>query len=145
MPLTIKQALSDREISQCMDIRFKVFIEGQNVPFHEEVDGKDAEASHYLLLVDDHPAGVARVRSMEDYFKIERVAILDEFQGKGLGRDIMRFILSDLKARSTFNKIKLSSQTHAIPFYEKLGFSVCSDEYMDAGIRHKDMQMIQNI
>lgn len=141
MSLSIKKALSDEEISQCMDIRFKVFVEGQNVPIQEELDGKDAESSHYLLLIDGNPTGVARVRAMDQYFKIERVAILDEFQGKGLGRDIMRFILSDLKSLSTFNKVKLSSQTHAIPFYEKLGFSVCSDEYMDAGIRHKDMQL----
>jgi predicted GNAT family N-acyltransferase len=141
MSLSIKKALSDEDISQCMAIRFKVFVEGQNVPMQEEVDGKDAEASHYLLLIDFHPAGVARVRCMDHYFKIERVGIIAEYQGKGLGRDIMRFILSDLKALRTSNKVKLSSQTHAIPFYEKLGFSVCSDEYMDAGIRHKDMQL----
>ena len=141
MSLIIKKALSEEEISQCMDIRFKVFVEGQNVPIHEEVDGKDIEASHYLLSVDDHPAGVARVRCTDHYFKIERVGIINEYQGKGLGRDIMRFILSDLKALKTLNKVKLSSQTHAIPFYEKLGFSVCSDEYMDAGIQHKDMEL----
>lgn len=141
MSLIIKKALSDEEISQCMTIRFKVFVEGQNVPLQEEVDGKDAEASHYLLLIDGHPAGVARVRSMDHYFKIERVGIIDEYQGRGFGRNIMQFILSDLKARSTFNRIKLSSQIHAIPFYEKLGFSVCSDEYIDAGIRHKNMQL----
>ena len=141
MSLLIKKAISDEEIRQCMNIRFKVFVEGQNVPAQEELDGKDAEASHYLLLIDDHPAGVARVRCIDHYFKIERVAIIDEHQGKGLGKDIMQFILSDLKALSTFNKVKLGSQTHAIPFYEKLGFSVCSDEYMEAGIRHKDMQL----
>ena len=141
MKISIKNALSDEDIRQCVGVRFKVFVEGQNVPVEEELDGKDAESSHYLLLVDDQPAGVARVRCVDYYFKIERVGILDEYQGKGLGRDIMRFILSDLKALETLNQVKLSSQTHAIPFYEKLGFSVCSDEYMDAGIRHKDMQL----
>lgn len=141
MSLLIKKALSDEEIKQCMNIRFNVFVESQHVPLHEEVDGKDADASHYLLLIDNHPAGVARVRCLGDYFKIERVAILDEYQGRGLGRGIMRFILSDLKMLSTFNKVKLSSQTHAIPFYEKLGFSICSDEYLDAGIKHRDMQL----
>jgi predicted GNAT family N-acyltransferase len=124
-----------------MAIRFNVFVFGQNVPLQEEVDGKDAEALHYLLMIDNHPAGVARVRCMDHYFKIERVGIEEAYQGKGLGREIMLYILSDLKALSTFNKVKLSSQTHAIPFYEKLGFSVCSDEYIDAGIQHKDMQL----
>lgn len=53
----------------------------------------------------------------------------------------MRFILSDLQSHSVIKKVNLCSQTHAIPFYEKLGFSVCSDEYMDAGIPHKDMML----
>ena len=141
MPMTIKHALSDQEINQCMNIRFKVFVEGQNVPVDEEVDGKDATASHYLLLVNNNPAGVARVRILEEYFKIERVGILDEYQGKGLGRDIMQFILSDLQSHSAIKQVKLSSQTRAIPFYEKLGFTVCSDEYIDAGIPHKDMML----
>ena len=142
MSVTIKKALSDDDISKCMGIRFKIFIEGQQVPILEELDGKDAISSHYLLLINNHPAGVARIRCLDHYFKIERVGILDEFQGKGLGRDLMQFILSNLKKHPTMNTVKLSAQTHAISFYEKLGFSVCSEEYMDAGIPHKDMQLI---
>ena len=138
----IKNAISDEDIQKCLEIRFKVFVEGQRVPIEEEQDGKDAKSEHYLLFINEHPVGTARVRCMDDFSKIERVAILDEHQGKGLGRDIMKFILSDLQRHLTVKKVKLSSQTYAIPFYEKLGFSVCSAEYMDAGIPHKDMEMM---
>jgi predicted GNAT family N-acyltransferase len=27
-----------------------------------------------------------------------------------------------------------------MPFYEKLGFAVCSEEYLDANIPHRDMR-----
>jgi predicted GNAT family N-acyltransferase len=111
------------------------------VPIHEELDGKDAASDHYLLLCNGSPSGVARVRYVDDFAKIERVAILDEYQGRGFGREIMQFILSDLQQHALIKKVKLSSQTYAIPFYEKLGFLVCSDEYMDAGIPHKDMRL----
>ena len=50
-----------------MDIRLKVFVEGQNVPIQEDLDGKDAESSRYLLFIDDHPAGVTRKRCMDNY------------------------------------------------------------------------------
>ena len=142
MAVIIKKALSEEDIQHCMNIRFKVFVEGQHVPINEEVDGKDGKAFHYLLSVDENPAGVARVRCLDQHFKIERIGITDEYQGKGLGRNIMQFILADLMALSMLNKVKLSSQTHAIAFYEKFGFAVCSDEYMDAGIPHKDMQLV---
>lgn len=36
--------------------------------------------------------------------------------------------------------LKLNAQTHAIPFYEKLGYKVISEEFMDAGIPHKTME-----
>ena len=140
--LLIKKAVSDEDRQHCFDIRFQVFVVGQQVPIEDDIDGKDAVSIHYLLKVDDRPAGVARVRYLDDYSKIERVGIVEEYQGRGLGRDLMLFILSDLRSQSTHQKVRLSSQTYAIPFYEKLGFLVCSDKYMDSGIMHKDMQMM---
>ena len=50
----------------------------------------------------------------------------------------MRFVLEDAAARG-LARAKLSSQTHAIPFYEKLGFVAYGEEYPDAGIPHRDM------
>jgi predicted GNAT family N-acyltransferase len=141
MNIIIKKVSSREEIDKCMEVRIKVFVEGQNVPFDEEVDGKDKDSDHYLLLLDDQPAGVTRVRFSDDYAKIERVAVLDEHQGKGLGKALMQKILADLKKNMLIRTAKLSAQTYAIPFYEKLGFVVCSEEYMDANIPHKDMSL----
>ena len=38
-----------------------------------------------------------------------------------------------------FNKLKLNSQSTAIPFYEKRGYEINSPEFMDAGIPHRAM------
>ena len=140
MKLLIKKVSIPEDMLHCFNIRHQVFVEGQNVPLNEEMDGKDDESSHYLLLFDTIPAGVARVRFMDDYAKIERVAILAAYQGKKLGHALMQFILADLQKNPLIKNAKLSSQTYAIPFYERLGFDVCSEEYLDAGIPHKDMK-----
>ena len=50
----------------------------------------------------------------------------------------MRAALDELRARGV-TKAKLGAQTHAIGFYEKLGFTVHGPEYDDAGIPHRDM------
>lgn len=144
MNIYVKKIASPAEMQQCLDIRTKVFVDGQKVPLHEERDGKDQDSDHYLLFINEQPAGVARVRFMGQFAKIERVAILDEHQGKGLGKEIMQKILADLQRNKAVITAKLSSQTHAISFYEKLGFSVCSEEYMDANIPHKDMKLSFN-
>lgn len=129
------------DIQICLTIRHQVFVEGQKVPLHEEVDGLDSSSEHYLLFLDQQPIGTARVRYLDDVAKIERVAILEAYQGQGLGHVLMNFIIEDIQQKHQVKKAKLGAQTYAIPFYEKLGFIVCSNEYFDAGIPHKDMQL----
>jgi predicted GNAT family N-acyltransferase len=137
----VKKVSETTDIQICLAIRRQVFVEGQNVPINEEVDGLDPTSEHYLLYLNQLPAGTARVRYIDDYAKIERVAILDDYQGQGLGHVLMNFIIENIKQNPQVQKTKLSAQTYAIPFYEKLGFIVYSDEYLDAGISHKDMQL----
>jgi ElaA protein len=36
-------------------------------------------------------------------------------------------------------KVKLGAQTHALGFYERLGFTAIGDEFDDAGIPHREM------
>lgn len=141
MNIDVKKASSPAEMQQCWAIRTKVFVDGQQVPLHEDRDGKDQDSEHYLLFIDAQAVGVARVRFIERCAKIERVAILDEYQGLGLGKAIMQQILADLHQNPAVIAAKLSAQTQAIPFYEKLGFRVCSEEYLDANIPHKDMKL----
>lgn len=142
MNILVKKVSTSEEIKRCLAIRQKVFVIGQNVPIDEEVDGKDEASHHYLLFVDNHAVGVARVRYVDDFAKIERVAILDEYQGKGLGKRIMEGVLTDIKKNGGALIAKLSAQTYAISFYEKLGFSLCGEEYLDAGILHRDMKLV---
>lgn len=140
--ISVKKVDYHTDFQQCMAIRHQVFILGQNVPQEIEIDGQDMHCDHYLLFVKEQSAGVARVRYIKDIAKIQRVAILPEFQGRHLGQVLMEFIIADINQHHHVKKIKLSSQVHALVFYEKLGFSVCSDEYMDAGIPHKDMELV---
>ncbi|KTD21085.1 GNAT family N-acetyltransferase [Legionella londiniensis] len=144
MKVLVKKVSSSLDIEQCLAIRREIFVDGQKVPLHLEVDGQDPISEHFLLIVDDIPAGAARVRFVGEYAKIERVAVLKSYQGKGLGKHLMEAVLAYLASNPSVPMIKLSAQTHALSFYEKLGFSVCSETYLDAGIPHQDMKMKNN-
>lgn len=141
MQITILKIISEQDREDCFYIRRKVFIEGQNVPAEIEIDGLDSEADQYLLKVDGAAAGTARVRFINNKAKIERVAILSHFQGKGLGKKLMEHIIADIKKSENVEIIALGAQVSAIPFYASFGFQVVSDEYMDAGITHQDMEV----
>lgn len=126
------------DMSAVLDIRAKVFIEEQGVSEADERDGLDDEAIHLIALQDDKAVGTARLMIDGDTGKIGRVAVLPEQRGTGLGKALIHAALEDLRAQG-LARAKLGSQTHAIGFYESLGFTVVGPEFMDAGIPHRDM------
>ncbi|MEQ9115820.1 MAG: GNAT family N-acetyltransferase [Rickettsiales bacterium] len=141
MGVVVKKISNISQLNQCLEIRRVVFIEGQKVPVDIEIDGRDGESEHFLLLIDESPSGTARVRYYDEVAKIERVAILEKHQGKGLGKKLMQGIIDCLKEEKAVRKLFLGSQSHAIKFYENLGFTVCGEEYIEAGIPHKNMEL----
>jgi ElaA protein len=126
------------DLPACWTIRRVVFIEEQAVPEDLEVDGLDPEALHLLATLDDRPVGTARMLLKGDTGKIGRVAVLKEARGQGIGAALIRAAVEELTARG-LARAKLGSQTHAIPFYEGLGFVAEGPVYDDAGIPHRDM------
>ena len=139
---TLRRARDDEDMAACWAIRHQVFVHEQCVDEALERDGKDDQCIQYIAFDGDRAIGTARVMPLADRFKIERMAVLAEARGSGVGAALMRFIMADLEAApdAEGRHFFLSSQVHAMAFYERLGFAVCSDEYMDAGIAHRDMK-----
>lgn len=124
--------------TQLRAVRQRVFIEEQRVPVELEWDGLDETAIHLLALdAEDKAIGCARIL---DNGIIGRMAVLKGRRGQGVGQALLNAAVESCRSRGWKN-ITLSAQTHAIPFYERAGFIVCSEEYMDAGIPHRDMQL----
>ena len=138
--MEIKVADTKESYEQCLDIRMKVFVEEQNVPPEEEVDGYEDVCTHFVLYDDaGEAAGTVRYRPLDDgLVKVERMAVLKDHRGKKYGYDLMEGV-HDHARSAGHKKAKLGAQVHAIPFYEKLGYAVSSDEFDDAGIPHKYM------
>lgn len=132
--------ISDQaQFDACQDIRNAVFVEEQGVPADREIDGKDKDSRHFAVSADDKMIGTCRVRFIGSAAKIERVAVLKEFRSRGIGKVLMKYILQELGKTGDIQLFKLSAQAQVLPFYEKLGFKIRGNEYMDAGIPHYDM------
>lgn len=135
----MKIALTD-DFAACMAIRRQVFMQEQNVPEQQELDEHDATALHLLATLDGRPVGTARLLIDGTEGKIGRVAILPDCRGTGAGAAMMRAALDELRARGV-TTARLGAQTHALRFYEKLGFTAYGPVYDDAGIPHRDMSL----
>ena len=119
------------------DIRRRVFIDEQNVPQEEEWDGLDPECQHFIAMLDDQPVGTARL--LPDAH-IGRVAVLKGARGTGIGVLLMRAAIEAAR-HAGHSQVALSSQVHALAFYERLGFVAHGDEFLDAGIPHREMTL----
>jgi len=127
------------DIATCQGLRRVVFIEEQGVSVADEVDGRDGRARHLLALADGEPVGTARLLTDGTIGKIGRVCVLKAARGKGVGAALIRAGVETFRAMPGINKVKLGAQTHALGFYEALGFHAVGEIYQDAGIAHRDM------
>lgn len=140
MLLDIRFTQNNKDMLSCLNLRRTVFIEEQNVPENEEVDGDDPDCDHILLTVSDIPVGAARLKYYNDFIKVQRVCVLKNYRGQGIGSKIINFIIRHVEKNDIRSSVRLGSQIHALEFYKRLGFIEFGEEYLDAGIVHKDME-----
>ena len=140
MILDIRFTQNNKDMLSCLDLRRTVFIEEQNVPENEEVDGDDPGCDHILLTESDIPVGAARLKYYNDFIKVQRVCVLKNYRGQGIGSKIINFIIRHVEKNDIRSSVRLGSQIHALEFYKRLGFIEFGEEYLDAGILHKDME-----
>jgi len=119
-------------------IRTAVFIHEQHVPEAMEWDEFDAISVH-LLARDAAGQTVGTARLLPDGH-IGRMAVLKEWRGQGFGSAMLHKLLQELTQRHQ-HKALLNAQTSAVPFYEKFGFQVLGEEFMEAGIPHVKMTL----
>jgi predicted GNAT family N-acyltransferase len=128
-----------RAPDEAVAIRRRVFIEEQGVPEADELDGKDGERAHFLAR-DAHgrAIGCACLRPYGAQHKVERVAVLPELRGTGLGRGLMAAV--EAHARSVGARdLVLHAQAAVVQFYEKLGWASLGARFFEAGIEHQKM------
>jgi len=118
-------------------IRTKVFVEEQDVDKELEFDGLDDEAVQYILFFDSIPVATSRRRITEEGFKLERLAVLKDYRGKGAGRMLMEKMMDEILP--TKSKLYLYAQAVAEGVYEKLGFKRVGDMFYEANIKHYKM------
>ncbi|KYG90846.1 GNAT family N-acetyltransferase [Metasolibacillus sp. FSL H7-0170] len=136
----VHSAISEEQLQRAFDIRKKVFVEEQGVPIHLELDEYDKTSYHFIVTEGERTIAAARLREYEPLVgKVERVCVLNEYRGKRLGALLMEHIEQVAKEKN-WKKLKLNAQSYAIPFYEKLQYTVTSPEFLDAGIPHRAME-----
>ncbi|MGW6910642.1 GNAT family N-acetyltransferase [Streptomyces sp. NPDC054940] len=139
---------ADREA--CFAVRKEVFVGEQGVAEDIEYDAYDATAVHVLAIREDGvPLGTGRLLYGEaasvkvdgdpSVGSLGRLAVTQAARGLGVGAALVRAIEEAARARG-LAAVDLHAQTHALGFYERLGYVAYGPEFPDAGIPHRAMR-----
>jgi GNAT superfamily N-acetyltransferase len=71
--------------------------------------------------------------------RLRQMAVLSGLQGKGIGRVLMSFAENVARDRR-YRKIIMNARVTSIPFFEKLGYQVSGNEFIDLTIPHVVME-----
>ncbi len=134
---TIRRAAWGPDTPSLREVRTRVFIEEQKVPKELEWDELDETCIHALAIADDKPIGTGRLTTDGH---IGRMAVLAEWRGRGVGAALLSHLMEAARDRGD-DFCELNAQVSAIGFYERFGFQVRGEEFMDAGIPHRLMRL----
>jgi predicted GNAT family N-acyltransferase len=126
--------------SEAMAIRRAVFVVEQKIDESIEIDAFDENCVHYIATRDGVAVGAARMRAYgAGTVKIERMAVLAEHRGGGVGRALLAQMEADA-AKDGAREAVLHAQDHALGFYERCGYRAEGPGFEEAGIPHHKMR-----
>ncbi|POD70355.1 GNAT family N-acetyltransferase [Pseudomonas syringae group genomosp. 3] len=134
--VTVAVAQWQKNNADIRRIRDSVFIAEQSVPPELEWDAEDAGAVHFLAYEGEYAVGTARLLPDGE---IGRLSVLKDWRGLKVGEALLSAVIHEAEQRG-LNPLKLSAQVQAVEFYQRFGFAVVSDEFLEAGLPHVEMR-----
>lgn len=158
--MRIDVVTSERQFEDALKVRFAVFVDEQGVSAEGERDALDDDprTTHFVAYSETgtplgaarllapgtdsvHGAGTGHGAMDPAHPHIGRLAVTADARGTGAGKALMAAVESQAWQQFAVEgrvRVELSAQEHAIPFYERLGYAVYGERYLDEGIWHRD-------
>jgi predicted GNAT family N-acyltransferase len=135
----VRVASTSSEVDEALELRRRVFVGQQGVTLDADRDGLDRGALHVVALDRGRVVGTCRLVFDGGLARLGRMAVEDDFRGRGVGAAILEE--AERQARATGSeRIRLHAQLAARSLYERGGFEVRGQEFMEEGIPHLTME-----
>ncbi len=128
------------EYQQMVDLRFQILRKPLGLSFSEE--DLAAELQDILLgcFEDDRlEACCILTKTDPKTVRLRQMAVSSNLQGKGIGRVLMSFA-ENVARDHGYRRLTMHARKSALGFYEKNGYRICSDEFLEVTIPHYVME-----
>lgn len=102
----------------------------------------DSEKEHMLIAAfeDERMLGCCMlIEEQPGAIRLRQMAVLNDLQGKGIGRALMNFAENLARDRG-FRVIRMHARLNAVGFYEKVGYKIKGDQFLEVTIPHYVME-----
>lgn len=133
--------LSASELYEILKSRSEIFLLEQRI-ICQDMDDADYDSLHCFMT--DGKRVVAYLRAFPEKDNKECVVmgrILTLVHKKGTGTKLMKKSIEVVKHQFNAERIHIHAQKQAVGFYEKMGFKIISDEFLEEGVVHVTMEM----
>lgn len=140
MQITIKQPETPEEWLQYYDCRWRLLRQPWHQAKGSEKDELEEKSIHRLALLENQIIAVGRLYfSNPNEAQIRYMAVIPEYQHKGIGLQILQALESEAVANN-ITTITLNARESAIPFYQKNKYkTIGSAHTLYDVIKHKKM------
>jgi len=129
-----------KEYEQMVHLRYEILRKPLKLSFSkEELD----EEKHDILIgafEEDKILGCCMLKKIDNNIvRLRQMAVANNLQGKGIGASMMNFA-ENVARDAGYKKIKMHARKTAIGFYEKLGYTLTGNEFLEVSIPHFVME-----
>ena len=143
MELIVKHfsELSAEELFEIYKLRVSVFVVEQKCPY-QEIDDADRVSYHIWLQDENGIEAYARVLPQKVTFPTVSIGRVIAVKRRcGLGSKIVEAAIGTAKTKFHAEQITIEAQVYARSLYEKQGFRQTSEEFLEDGVPHIQMQL----
>ncbi len=129
-----------KEYQQMVRLRDEVLRKPLGLSF--TADELELEKNNLLMgaYEDDQMLGCCMLVEEEpETVRLRQMAVLNDLQGKGIGKALMQFAENLARDRG-YKKIIMHARKNALGFYEKMGYRKVGEEFHEITIAHYVME-----
>lgn len=129
-----------REYQQMVHLRNEILRKPLGLEFTPEELEKEKDEILIGAFEEEKMLGCCMLIKVDkSTVRLRQMAVLNNLQGKGIGRALMQFAENIARDRG-FRKIIMHARASAIGFYEKLGYQVSGNEFEEVTLPHYTME-----
>lgn len=128
------------EYRQQVQLRFDVLRAPLGLQFTDEFLQKDRLDLMFGYFEESEILGCCQLSDIGNHiFQLRQMAVSPKMQGKNLGKKLVTFV-EDYVQRKGAKKIVLHAREVARGFYEKIGYHIQGEKFLEVGIPHYNME-----